>query len=122
NRNMGNGLPAWNLTFRGVILRLVDGAYACFDTELLRWSVAWTGDFISLTGMAQISYDDFFNKRNRFPVVLGDPKTATGLYPGWRIGQAAYDDVREKRPPYDLNPWGPIPPSIGRWDGIRLEG
>lgn len=121
-RNMGHGLPEWNLTSRGIVMRLADSAYACFDTDLLRWSAAWTGDFISLTGMAQISYNDFFNKKNQFPTVLGDPKTATGLYAGWRIAEAAYDDPRVKRPPYDKDPWGPIPTSIGRWEGIQLEG
>lgn len=120
-RNMGHGLPEWNLTSRGVIMNLGGDTYACFDTDLLRWSVGWTGDFISLTGMAQISYNDFFNKKNKFPNVLGDPKIATGLYPGWTVNQAGYDDPRVKEPPYDKNPWGPVPTSLGRWEGIELE-
>jgi len=120
-RNMGHGLPEMNLTSRGVVMNLGGDTYACFDTDLLRWSVGWTGDFIALTGMAQISYDDFFNKKNKFPLVLGDPKIATGIYPGWRVNQAAYDDPRVKEPPYDVNPWGPIPSSLGHWEGIELE-
>ncbi len=120
-RNLGNGLPEMNLTSRGVIMRLGGDAYACFDTDLLRWSVGWTGEFISLTGMAQISYDDFFNKRNKFPTVLGDPKLATGIYPGWTANKADYNDPRFKEPPYDKNIWGPIPSSLGHWEGIELE-
>lgn len=120
-RDMGRGLPDWNITSRGVIMELGREAYACFDTDLLRWSVAWTGDHIALTGMAQISYDDFFNKRNKYPTVLGEPQIATGVYPGWRVGQAGYDDPRQKWPPYDKHPWGPVPESLGRWTGIVLE-
>ena len=120
-RNMGHGLPEWNLTSRGVIMLLGDDTYACFDTDLLRWSVGWTGDFIPLTGMAQISYNDFFNKKNKYNTVLGEPKLATGLYPGWMINEATYTDPRKKETPYDKNPWGPIPTSIGHWDGIELE-
>lgn len=120
-RNLGHGLPEWNLTSRGIVMNLGPEAYACFDTDLLRWSLAWTGDHIALTGMAQISYDDFFNKRNKFPVVLGEPKFAIGLYPGWSVGAPQYQDVREKVPPYDENIWGPIPESLGRWEGIMLE-
>lgn len=120
-RDLGSGLPGGNLTSRGVIMNLGPEAYACFDTDLLRWSVAWTGDYLSLTGMAQISYDDFFNKRNQFPKVLGDPSFATGLYPGWSIGRPTYTDPREKDPPYDRNIWGPVPETLGRWDGIILE-
>lgn len=120
-RNLGHGLPDWNLTSRGVIMNLGDDTYACFDPDLLRWSVGWTGDFISLTGMAQISYDDFFNKKNKFPQVLGDPNIATGLYPGWSVNEPAYDDPRTKSAPYDKDKWGPISTSLGRWGGIELE-
>src|SRR5690606_37986096 len=91
------------------------------DTDLLRWSVAWTGDVISMAGMAQNSYDDYFNKKNKFPTVLGNPKIATGLYPGSQVDGARYDDPRVRTPPYDKNLWGPVPVSLGRWERILLK-
>lgn len=120
-RDLGPAFPDGNLTSRGIVINLGNESYACFDTDLLRWSVAWTGDFISMAGMAQNSYDDYFNKKNKFPTVLGNPKIATGLYPGWRVDGARYDDPRVRRPPYDKNLWGPVPVSLGRWEGILLE-
>ncbi len=120
-RDMAPGLPADNLVSRGIVMMLGDSTYACFDTDLLRWSVGWTGDFISLTGMAQISYDDFFNKKNKFPKVLGSPKLATGIYLGWELGESTWQDPREKDPPDRHYAWGPISEELGRYDGLYLQ-
>src|SRR5690625_5137477 len=98
-RDMAPHLPQDNVVSRGIVVLLDDSTYACFDTDLLRWAVGWTGEFISLTGMAQISYDDFFNNNNKFPQVLGNPHWATGLYPGWQAKQPTRQDPREKNPP-----------------------
>src|SRR5690625_2446412 len=119
-RNMSSGLPADNVVSRGIVTRLADSTYACFDTDLLRWSAGWTGDFISLTGMAQISYDDFFNKRNKFPKVLGKPKIGTGIYPGWESRKSTWEDPREKIPQHRNYAWGPVPESVGRYGGLYL--
>lgn len=120
-RNLGAGWPSENVVSRGIVLRLGEEAYACFDTDLLRWSVAWTGDFMTLTGMAQISYDDFFNKKNEFPRVLGDPQIATGIYPGWVKGKSEHKDPRERNPAESPYVWGPVSEELGRYDGIYLE-
>lgn len=117
-RNMAAHFPQDNVVSRGIVVLLEDNTYACFDTDLLRWAVGWTGDFISLTGMAQISYDDFFNKNNKFPQILGDPKWATGLYPGWEIKKAMRQDPRDKNPADRNYAWGPIPDTQGRYEGL----
>lgn len=117
-RGLSAHLPHDNVVSRGIVVMVDDNTYACFDTDLLRWAVGWTGDFISLTGMAQISYDDFFNKNNKFPQVLGDPNWATGLYPGWETKNITREDPREKNPPDRNYAWGPIPESQGRFGGL----
>src|SRR5690625_5422674 len=77
-RDMAPHLPQDNVVSRGIVVLLDDSTYACFDTDLLRWAVGWTGEFISLTGMAQISYDDFFNKKNKFQHdLLNSHRTST---------------------------------------------
>src|SRR6478609_7045960 len=68
--SLGGGYPERNLAVRCVILMLGNDSYACFDTDLLRISAAWRGDFVSLTTMAQISYQQAGNKNNAIPRVL----------------------------------------------------
>ncbi|MDZ7690937.1 MAG: DUF6797 domain-containing protein [Balneolaceae bacterium] len=121
-RKLGPGFPSDNVTTRCLALQLGNEAYACFDTDMLRWSVAWTGDFLPMVTMAQVSYRDFHNKSNEFPVVLGDPQVATGLYPGWSAGAPQFSDPRPPSPGPDLPSWGPIPAEMGRWNGVHVEG
>ena len=52
---LGASFPERNLAVRCVVIMLGNDSYACFDTDLLRMSVAWRGDFVSLTTMAQVS-------------------------------------------------------------------
>ena len=80
---LGAAFPQRNLAVRCVVLTLGNDSYACFDTDLLRLSVAWRGQFMSLTTMAQVSYQQAGNKNNAIPRVLGRPVVATGEYPGW---------------------------------------
>ena len=84
-RKLGPAFPEDNMAARTLALQLGDDAYACFDTDLLRWSVAWTGKFLPMALMAQVSYKDFFNKNNKIAALTGDAKIATGLYPGWTL-------------------------------------
>lgn len=119
-RNLGPGFPKNNIASRCIAIQLGDGAYACFDTDMLRWSVAWTGDFLPMVTMAQISYNDFHMKDNELPIIGGDPKIATGLYPGWGGANPDFKDPRAPGPNPDGLPWGPMPEEIGRWNGIYL--
>src|SRR5690554_3291594 len=117
-RKLGEGFPEDNLSARVLALRLGNDAYMGFDTDMLRWSVAWTGNFMPMVTMAQISYNNFHNKDNELPVIGGEPKIATGQYPGWNGPEARFEDPR----PLPSNPegfsWGPMPEKIGRWDGL----
>jgi glucose/arabinose dehydrogenase len=111
-----------NLTVRGIVLPLGDNTFACFDTDLLRWSLAWHGDFLNFASSAPISYlspdkkNDVGQKDLNRPA--GDPISATGLYPGVAGEQAVFEDPRAAGlDPGELGR-GPIDPSLGRWEGI----
>ncbi|NHE56273.1 c-type cytochrome [Cyclobacterium sp. GBPx2] len=117
-RALGEGFPENNISARVLALQLGNEAYACFDTDMLRWTVAWTGDFMPMVTMAQVSYDDFHNKGNQLPTIGGDPKIATGTYPGWSAGNPVHADPRRPSPHPQSPPWGPISPELGRWNGI----
>ena len=106
-RKLGLEFPDDNVAARTLALELGDSAYACFDTDLLRWSVAWTGKFLPMVLMAQISYDDFFNKNNKLAYVPGVPQFATGSYAGWYVGG------KIEKHAY----WTPLEAAKGRWKG-----
>ncbi|AKP52968.1 DUF6797 domain-containing protein [Cyclobacterium amurskyense] len=117
-RELGAGFPKNNISGRVLAIKLGNDAYACFDTDMLRWSVAWTGEFMPMVTMAQVSYADFHNKGNQIPTIGGDPKLATGTYPGWSIGQPSIKDPRKPSPHPESPAWGAIPAEIGRYGGI----
>lgn len=121
-RELGPAFPDDNITPRCLALRLGEEAFACFDTDMLRWSAAWTGEFLPMVTMAQISYRDFHNKNNEIPEISGEPKIATGLYPGWSGSNPEFTDPRPSAPNSGGRSWGPIPQEMGRWNGIYLQG
>lgn len=121
-RELGVGFPDDNITPRCLALRLDSEAFTCFDTDMLRWSVAWTGEFLPMVTMAQISYRDFHNKDNLIPTIAGQPQIATGLYPGWITGEPSFTDPRPPAPNPDGPSWGPLPQEVGRWNGVYLDG
>nr|WP_295931763.1 DUF6797 domain-containing protein [uncultured Dyadobacter sp.] len=116
-RKLGGGFPKDNQAARTLALQLGDSAYACFDTDLLRWSVAWTGKFLPMVLMAQVSYKDFFNKNNGITTVPGAPVLATGAYAGWTTGKPAYR-TDQSLPPT----WKPLPAEKARWNGVYVFG
>ncbi|SEI37228.1 Glucose/arabinose dehydrogenase, beta-propeller fold [Dyadobacter koreensis] len=121
-RKLGSHFPNDNISARSLALQLGDSAYACFDTDLLRWSVGWTGKFLPMVLMAQISYKDFFNKNNKITTVTGDPKIATGSYAGWSEGKPDFKDPREEPEIANEIKWGAMPPEKARWNGVYVYG
>lgn len=119
---LGAAFPERNLAVRCVVLMLGNDSYACFDTDLLRLSVAWRGEFVSLTTMAQVSYQQPGNKNNAIPRVLGTPVVATGVYPGWTSAEPVFRDLRPAGPDPNAAGRGPIPADNGRWDGMYVVG
>ena len=119
---LGAGFPERNLAVRCVILMLGNDSYACFDTDLLRVAAAWRGDFVSLTTMAQISYQQPGNKNNAISRILGRPVVATGIYPGWTSTEPDFRDPRPAGPYAPAVGRGPIAASQGRWNGLYVAG
>ena len=117
---LGAAFPQRNLAVRCVVLTLGNDSYACFDTDLLRLSVAWRGGFMSLTTMAQVSYNQPFNKNNAIPRVLGTPVVANGMYAGWASGAPSFTDPRPAGGNPDDMGRGPIAASAGRWNGVTV--
>ncbi len=120
-RNLGSGFPEDNIAARVLAIKLGEDAYLSFDTDMLRWSVAWTGEFMPMVTMAQISYQDFHNKDNLIPTISGEPKITTGLYPGWNGSNPQFTDPRPAPANPDMLAWGPLPTEIGRWNGLYLN-
>jgi glucose/arabinose dehydrogenase/cytochrome c2 len=124
-RTLGGGLPAGNLTPRGIILNLGSGCWACFDTDLLRMSAVWTGRPLTPVSMSQISYHSPGTKavegQEILPQPMGTPWLATGIYPGWQAASSlTLTDPREPGPDQREVGRGPLPPALGRFKGLRL--
>ncbi|MCF2492405.1 c-type cytochrome [Dyadobacter sp. CY22] len=120
-RKLGPAYPQDNMAARTLALQLGNDTYVCFDTDLLRWSVAWTGKYLPMVLMAQVSYKDFFNKNNKIASLTGEAKIATGLYPGWTLEKPFSGDlsnINETKQPT----WAPMPAEQGRWKGVYVYG
>lgn len=115
-------MPERNVAVRGIALQLGNGAYASFDPDLLRMSAGWTGGFVSMSTMAQVSYDQPNNKQNEIPRVLGEPVFGTGLYPGWAGAEPSFSDPRPPGPNPDDPGRGPMDATQGRWNGLHVVG
>jgi glucose/arabinose dehydrogenase/cytochrome c2 len=121
-RRIGAAFPGDNIAARTLALQLGDSAYACFDTDLLRWSVGWTGKFLPMVSMAQISYQDFFNKNNKVTTLSGVPKIATGAYAGWSASKPGFAENSKDPKKEDEISWAPLPADKGRWNGVYVDG
>lgn len=121
-RGLAPFMPDSNVAVRGIALSLGNGAYAAFDPDLLRMTAGWTGDFLSMMTMAQVSYHQAGNKANRIPAVVGEPVFGTGLYPGWTGRTPSFADPRVPGPnPTDVGR-GPLPDRLGHWNGLYIVG
>jgi len=127
-RKAGAISPGNNLTPRGVILRLSDDSWVCFDTDLLRVSAVWVGKGVSAKALAPLSYPDGKSKtptgQKQLPVPLGELWMTSGIYPGWqKAEQLSTLDPRTPAPSPEEVGKGPIPASLGQFKAIEeVEG
>lgn len=121
-----------NLTPRGIVIPLGEGAYGCFDPDLLRWSLVWTAnaesEYLTMDGMAPGSYRVPNRKANAgqasLPTPIGTPRHASPVLPGWGSGaEPPETDPRERggADPEEVG-LGPVPEEMGRFSGLRLVG
>jgi hypothetical protein len=113
--------PRDNFAYKGLVIRVggnlenavstPDCASMVFDTDLLRWSAAWTGGFLN---MSSIVWD---GSHGTHPSVRGDLTFHTAMVPGWAPASLR----RRFRDPREL-PYGPIPREMAHYKGLYLHG
>jgi len=114
-------LPPGNIAYKGLALRVGgstrdavsrgDCATMAFDTDLLRYSVAWTGGFLS---MRSIVWD---GSHGTHPKLRGETTFVNRVGPGW----APSGDEKNFRDPREL-PYGPLPRDWAHYKGLYLHG
>lgn len=106
------GLPN-NTTLKGVAVTLdkTKPAYLVFDTELLRVSAAWTGDYTDWQGLVFIHNWG----KARGPNITGSVEFQTKPGPGWAGSDGSLADPR-------ANGDGPLPAAWGKYKGLYLHG
>lgn len=115
---------AQNLTPRGLVVRVGENTWACFDTELLRIAAVWQGPGVTLLSASQISYHEAGRKaadgQAALPAPAGPVWLANGLYPGWQRGtNVSLQDPRERAPSPEEIGLGPLPENEGRFRALR---
>ncbi|MSU27516.1 MAG: hypothetical protein EXS27_06325, partial [Pedosphaera sp.] len=99
-----------NLAMKGVVVSV--GAnrdvHVCYDTDLMRVSVAWAGDYLKF-GKSQVEI-----VHPQPPEVLGKPLFGTQTGPGW-AKDGKLEDPRE-------NKQGRLPTEWAKYRGLYLNG
>ncbi len=99
-----------NLAMKGVVVSV--GAdrdvHVCYDTDLMRVSVAWAGDYLKF-GKSQVEI-----VHPQPPEVLGKPLFGTATGPGW-AKDGKFEDPRE-------NKQGRLPTEWAKYRGLYLNG
>ncbi|MFM8470148.1 MAG: DUF6797 domain-containing protein [Limisphaerales bacterium] len=106
-----SGFPvANNLAMKGVVVSV--GAnrdvHVCYDTDLMRVSVAWAGDYLKF-GKSQVEI-----VHPQPPEVAGKPLFGTQVGPGW-AKDGKFEDPRE-------NKQGRLPTEWAKYRGLYLHG
>jgi hypothetical protein len=95
------------LTAKGLAIKVGRDASVLFDTDLLRFSAAWTGKFLKYPPERDGIYG--------IPGVDGSVRISTGpRSPGWAKG----GDWKDPRP----QPFGPLPRDWGHYRGLYVHG
>ncbi len=84
-------------------------AAVCFDTDLMRYSAGWTGDFLDISKTHLTS-----SKGSLHALIAGDIVFRTGLRPGWSR-DSRFDDPRALRE-------GPLPKELAHYKGLYRHG
>ncbi len=103
-----------NYALKGLAIRLGNKKQAAvsFDTEMLRYSVGWTGDYLAL-GYGRDGLEGH-------PTVKGTPKFGTkGTSLGWAKDDK-WDDPRGKATTGRFE--GPLPTDWAKYKGVYLDG
>ncbi len=102
--------PGDNVTLKGVVVALgtETNAFVCYDTDLMRVSLAWTGDYLKFGNyMREIVHP-------QPPEVAGTPVFGTKPGPGWAKA-GSFEDPRPSKQ-------GPLPHDWAKHHGLYLHG
>lgn len=97
-----------SVTYKGLAIELdaKPQAAVCFDTDLLRFSAAWTGGFLQ-----------WYPERDgleRNPTIKGTVWHDNAAGPGWTVS-GSFEDPRDI-------PYGPLPRNHGHYSGLYRTG
>ena len=101
--------PGDNVTMKGIVVTLgtETNAFICYDTDLMRVSLAWTGDYLKFGNyMREIVHP-------QPPEVAGTPVFGTKPGPGWAKG-GSFADPRPRKQ-------GPLPAEWAKHRGLYLH-
>ena len=99
--------PKNALTNKGMAIIVGREAFMCFDTDLLRWSAGWTGNFLTEDGVS------FRGNHGASPHVAGDQKFGSSALAGWADAKGSFADPRKE-------PFGPLPRAQAKWLGCYV--
>jgi cytochrome c551/c552 len=123
-RRAGPAFPTTNLTPRALVLRVGHDHWVGFDLDLLRVAAIWRGHGVTPTALAPGSYQRPDRKTPGGQSALPEPEgtvwLASGIYPGWQVGERpSFDDPREPAPSPEEVGRGPLSEEMGRFTAIR---
>jgi hypothetical protein len=102
--------PRTNIAFKGIAINVganfggTQNEAVIFDTDLLRYSAGWAGDFVALKGVV------FDGEHWAYPHIAGRQVFGNPAVPGW-AGAGGFKDPRE-------HPYGPLPRTWAHWKGL----
>lgn len=97
---------------KAVSVNLGNGATVCFDTEMCKLALGWTGGFVKLpTGRDGL---EGMPKPVGTNIVFTTPPG-----PGWADADGNFSD---KRPEFKGRKYGPLPKEHAKWKGAYLNG
>jgi len=105
--------PRTNIAYKGIAINLganFGGDHneaVVFDTDLLRYSAGWTGDFVALKGVV------FDGEHWAYPRIQGEQVFGNRPAPGWAC-RGSFADPREYH-------FGPVPHDWAHWKGLYLH-
>jgi hypothetical protein len=95
------------ITSKGLAIKVGREASVLFDTDLLRFSAAWTGNFLKYPAERDGIYG--------LPIVAGNVRFSTGSR---SVGWAKGGDWKDPRPV----PYGPLPRDWAHYRGLYVHG
>ena len=99
--------PKNGVANKGMAIVVGRESFMCFDTDLLRWSAGWTGNYLTEDGVS------FKGNHGASPRVAGDQKFGSSALAGWADSKGSFADPRNE-------PFGPLPKTQAKWQGCYV--